>query len=368
MGINIAAMKAEQKRLAATPGQGGGLEMFVMMPEGNGSTTVRLLPPQEGRDVPHVGTRVHTINERKVHCRKEDTGTKYVGNCPICDYYNLLWKEADALDKKGKIEEAERKKAEARMIKPVERYYYNAIVRVEKDKNTGNETKNVGPKILSIGKTLHLRVFRAICGDESLDEPGIGDVTDLKKGRDFKIMKRMTSSGKDSYPNYDDSKFLDISPAGAPDLQQKWMGELHDLTALRKVKSVEDCEKELAIHMRLDDDAPSGFDRKSFEAKYGGKKLSSVSRNTGEEEDEENEEAAPSIRDRIANKVKAPVAKTEEVEDEDDEDEDETPPPPPKKAKKAPKPPVEEDDDDDEVADEDKPIDPAAFLKEIQSM
>ena len=92
--------------------------------------------------------------------------------------------------------------------------------------------KDVGPKILSIGKQLHARIIRAILGDPALDEPELGDVTDPGMGRDLKIIKRLRKSGTEAYPNYDESKFMNPSVLGTDKQITGWREALHDLQSL----------------------------------------------------------------------------------------------------------------------------------------
>jgi hypothetical protein len=248
--INLAEMAEESDRLDAQ-GNTDFLENFVRMPEKAGVVTIRLLPPAKGRKF-FCATRTHRINNRSIHCprvlvnrngqkRWEDEDHK--NPCVICKYYNELWKESEK--KEGKA--AEELQNQARKIKPIERYYYNCIVRTQVNKN-GETEKNVGPKILSIGKTLHQRIVRAIVGDKANDEKPLGDVSDIKNGRDFKIIKKMKGTGPNAYPQYDDSKFLDPSPLGEKDQVEKWLDSLHDLSALRVLKTTEEMKIELKKH------------------------------------------------------------------------------------------------------------------------
>lgn len=256
MSLNIAELveEMEDNKLAGD-GQGGNfLENFVLMPEKDGYVTVRILPP--GNDLPmlHGGmcmsTRVHTVNGRKVHCRKEKVrGRKYpVGECRICDHWNWLYRRKDELLRAKDTEGADACVREARAIKPVERYYFNVIIRKLR-KDNGDEELNVGPKILSVGKTLKDRIIRAILGNESLEEASLGDITNPLTGRDLRIVKKIRHSGGESFPNYDDSKFIDPSPLGEPEQVKKWMAGLHDLHALRVVRPAEEVEEELKEYL-----------------------------------------------------------------------------------------------------------------------
>lgn len=268
--INIEQISTEDSRLSDAGGQGSFLDQFVPMPQVKpgqvGSVVIRILPPKKGGSL-FVSTRVHTLNGRKLHCPRPLVNGKWDRNvdCPICDYYSALWRKADKLEDAGHKDEAEKLKNEARSIKPIDRYYYNAVVRTLQ---VGDDTqKNVGPRILSVGKTLHKMIVRAIVGDDH--EEGLGDITNIKAGFDFIIKKELRGTGDNAYPNYDQSKFArDASPAGDPDEIAKWAENLHDLSKLRNVKDMEALMKELAIHRGLVPDESEGFDIEAFDKQY----------------------------------------------------------------------------------------------------
>jgi hypothetical protein len=171
-----------------------------------------------------------------------------------------LWKESEKKDQ----DEQDRMRALYRQIKPIERYYYNCIVRREEGED-GVVRENVGPKILSVGKTLHQLILKGICGDDEMGEPALGDVTDLKNGRDFKIFKNIVKSGGDSFPKYDSSRFLDPSPLGTPEEIETWLENMHDLTGLRVVKSPEELDHELKIHLGVIPDSSTDFDPSEYQ-------------------------------------------------------------------------------------------------------
>ena len=204
--LNIGDINQESSRLSAD-GQNSNnfLNNFVRMPEGNGAVTLRFLPPSKGSSF-YCATRTHRMSGRNVHCPRELQGARWLGKCPVCEYYNWLWRESE---KDGvSADEADAFQTKARSIKPIERYYYNVIVRSQIGSN-GETEENVGPKIFSCGKTVHKMIIRAIVGDEELGESPLGDISDLVEGRDFKLIKRMRKSGSQSYPNYNESKFLE---------------------------------------------------------------------------------------------------------------------------------------------------------------
>ena len=268
--LDINEMIQENERLSQENVQGNFLDNFVQMPEGNGHVMLRILPPakpgvfERPKNGLYSVTRTHRVNSKSLHCPKELVNGKWVGTCPVCDWYNYLWAKSDKTSNK---DEAASLQSDARKIKPVERYYYNVIVRQVVNEKTGALEKNVGPKILSVGKTLHKQIIRAMVGDPELGEAPLGDVTDFTRGRDFRLSKTMVKSGNDSFPNYNASKFLDATPAGSPDEITKWESNLHNLAALRIIKPFEEMKKQLKIHLGVIADAPStnGFDPSEFQ-------------------------------------------------------------------------------------------------------
>jgi hypothetical protein len=185
------------------------------------------------------------------------------GECPICWQYSKLWKESEKCD----AAEAEALQNEARAIKPVERYYYNVMVREQTNPSTNKIEYNVGPKILSVGRKLHKFIISKMVGDKELKIPGLGNVAHVTEGYDFKLVKQMTKSGNNTYPNYDKSFFdKEQSPLGNPDEVEQWLANLHDLSTLRIIRPMEELERELEIYLGLVADDVTGFD-----AKFGSK-------------------------------------------------------------------------------------------------
>jgi len=252
------------------------LEKFVRLPERDGYVLVRILPRKKGTAVPWCATRVHTLNnpatrtKRTYHCPrnlvKDERGQdRWKGDCIICTYLADLWQRSDKCSGK----EQEELRNQYRQMKAVERYYYNVIVRSEKDKE-GNIKKNVGPKIYSCGKTVHSKIVRAIIGDESAGEKPLGDITHPMNGRDFRVVKKVVKGGGgEEYPNYDSSKFEDVAPAGNLDEIKKWIDGLHDLQALRAVKSADELKHALKVHLGMvrDESSNSGDELSEFRSK-----------------------------------------------------------------------------------------------------
>jgi hypothetical protein len=283
--LNLEEMVGEDNRLnnegGANGGGGGFLDQFVPMPEvkpgQTGSVSVRILPPVKGGKLFQYN-RTHKINNRSVHCPRPLVNGKWERNapCPICDYYSSLWKQIEKIEKQhGKdCPEADPFKQEARDLKPVERYYYNAVVRsMVLD---GKELKNVGPRILSVGKILHTMIIRAIVGNQGDPDSKLGNIADLKNGYDFIIRKTVTL-GSEGFPKYDSSGFArNPSPAGASEEVTKWAENLHDLTKLRNPRDMQYLEKELAIHRGLIADETQNFDTDGFDARWGKKNSEEV--------------------------------------------------------------------------------------------
>jgi hypothetical protein len=213
--------------------------------------------PRKKGGVVWCATRVHTLNnpstrqKKTYHCPRNlvqtDKGERWMGDCIICKYYSDLWQKSEG--KHGK--EQEDLQNQARAIKPVERYYYNVIVRSEKDKD-GNIKKNVGPKIYSCGKTTHSKIIRAMRGDEAAGEKPLGDITHPRDGRDFRVVKKVVKGGGGAeYPNYDNSKFEEPTPAGSLDELKSWLENIHDLQALRVVKTQDELKHALRVHLGM---------------------------------------------------------------------------------------------------------------------
>ena len=255
------------------------LEKFVIMPEKEGFIIVRLLPPAKGKKF-YCATRTHRLikNEkdktkggRNFHCPRElvtgKGGKKYWVDadpkdpCPICMYSRGVWSWVEAAGREspeGKVHHAEYSR-----IKAIERYYYNCVVR-HYDKK-GNLEKSEGPKIFSIGKTLHERIVRAVVGDPKAGEKGLGDVSDLVNGRDFKVVKKLRPVT--FYPYYDESKFLDPSPLGDKEQVDEWLANLHDIASLRVLKPTSELDIALQKYTGAIPDDDTTFDMSKYRKK-----------------------------------------------------------------------------------------------------
>lgn len=267
MGLDIHELQQQYER---TKGDKNFLDNFVKMPEGKGAVVVRLLPPapagmfDRAKSPFYQWTRIHKVNGKSIHDPREMVDGKWQGANPVAEYLRWLWKESE----KAAPEEQDRMRKLYRELKPVDRYYYNVIVRSEVSED-GTVKTNVGPKILSVGKTIHALILRGICGDKEMEIAPLGDVTDFKTGRDFKIVKGIRKSGNESYPEYNGSHFLDPAPAGTPEECERWMKNLHDLAALRILKPIEEMQHELQVHLGLKPDTESDFDPSAYQKSDG---------------------------------------------------------------------------------------------------
>ena len=207
--VNIDELR---KKYAEINNQGGGgnsdfLSKFFMMDEG--TSVVRVLPAKdEATQEFYAETAIHRLNDKNYHCPRVKGG-----KCPVCDTYYNMWKEINSIGKespKGKeLQDL------ARQIKSRKRYYMNVVDR-----------RDESVKILSVGQKLFGKVL-----DCFFDED-FGDITDMKEGWDFKIVK----DTQGQWPNYDKSSPKPKqSEAGTDAENAKWMDSLHDIHGLVKV-------------------------------------------------------------------------------------------------------------------------------------
>lgn len=287
--LNIGELEEDFEVPEEGEGNADYLAKFVSMPQGEGYVVVRLLPPAKGKKF-YCATRTHRFVKdpkqkrgRNYHCPREMTTAKngkkiWVDTdpncpCPACLYTRGIWAELEAAEggvvntKNIRTPEGKLLHAEYSRIKAIPRYYYNCVVRVFDKK--GNLEKSDGPKILSVGKTLHDRIMRAIIGDPKAGPAGkgLGDVSDITNGRDFIIVKKFRE-GSD-FPYYDESKFQDSTPLGTPEEVEQWLGNLHDLASLRVLKPVEEIDIALQKYTGAipDDDNNASFDMSKYRKK-----------------------------------------------------------------------------------------------------
>jgi len=233
---------------------------YVRMPEKDGFVLIRLLPKLKGKPF-FYPVRIHRLGEypnaKTIFCLRNLVktpkgefwkATSPEHDCPICKEYNAMWEKS----KKMPIERAKKLQDEARSIKPVERYYYNAIVRSQLNPKTNQIENNVGPKIFSCGKTLHNIICVSISGNETTGKRALGDVAHPLNGRDFKVVKVVR--GANGYPNYDQSFFEDASNLGTKDQIHSWLTSYHDLQTIPMYLSVDQIKE--ALHSFINGGEP----------------------------------------------------------------------------------------------------------------
>ena len=241
MGLEAAALNKETTAM----------DSYVKMPDKEGFVLLRLLPALKGK-WHFCSTRIHRLgeypNSKTFHCLRQRTKTSkgYLWlnptnnpkeDCPICQKYADLWKLAN----NQRSDEQMRTQALARSVKPIERFYWNSIVRQQLNNKTNGMETNVGPKIFSCGKTLQTIIVDSINGNPITGLKRLGNVLHPIEGRDFRLVKKIKkgSSGGFEYPDYAQSSFEDVSILGAEDQIKGWLASMHDLDALRVLLSRE---------------------------------------------------------------------------------------------------------------------------------
>tara|TARA_Y100000310_G_scaffold242901_1_gene247152 strand:+ start:217 stop:975 length:759 start_codon:yes stop_codon:yes gene_type:complete len=212
MGIDLDALRKKHQELENKGGGTNYMDSFYQIPEG--VSYVRLLPPKdEETGLFYAETKIHRIElpgdeKRNVHCRKIHNEP-----CPLCDAYYELWNVSKANKEDWKTGDYAQK---ARSIKPRSRFYMNVV-----DRNEG------GVKIFSVGEILFKKIVNIM-----LDED-IGDITDLKTGRDFKIVRNR----KGEWPDYSESNVRIKQEAAGSDKEiAEWMDSLHNIQGLVKLE------------------------------------------------------------------------------------------------------------------------------------
>lgn len=198
-------------------------DAFVRLDEG--CTRIRILPPMkdysadEGESDNIYETRRQHYNTGNfaTQCSKTLQGDRWVGNCPICDRYNELWSESRQHDMSGDTSRARQLQESARNIKPVERFYYNVIVR-------GQENK--GPQIYAVPKSVHKQIIELMLGREGdYGEEPLGDITDPIEGLDLRVIKEQ----KGPFPQYTVVPTHKPSPLGTNEQMRVWLNNMWSL-------------------------------------------------------------------------------------------------------------------------------------------
>lgn len=168
-----------KQKYKPVPDSGTKTEDFLMLQDGD--TRIRILPRLDSEEF-YVVCRQHYLrdghNPNTIQCDKKMVEGKWTGDCPICDHYASLWKQAETYHSGSDSHRDITDKA--RVLKPVERYYYNVI----SSRQTSVSVEDSTPKLMSVGKSLHEQIMATVCnlGDD-------GDIQSPTSGRDFIIRK-----------------------------------------------------------------------------------------------------------------------------------------------------------------------------------
>lgn len=286
--VNIASLRAKLKEIKTGKSQQNFeyMEKFWYPPEYDPDkpqrSVIRILPSaKEGSDF-FVETLLYRINNKNFHSPR----LKNMPD-PISEYTRALWATGD--EENIKI---------ARELKAGKRFYMNVIARerVVLNSETGKEEvrKDDGPLIFSCGVKVIERILKAI-----VDEEEYGDIIDLKKGYDFRVIREK----RDGYPNYDDSKPVkNPSPAGTNEQILKWMENLHDLNELIKISSYEELKRELDIFRGISEDSKSSEHETAAEESNSSKTVSKSKETVDEGSNDDDDDEFLKELDRIKNR------------------------------------------------------------------
>jgi len=231
--VNLDELRKKYEQIN-NPGGGSQdfLKKFFMMADG--TSYVRVLPSKDDENNFYSETSIHRINDKNYHCPREKGG-----KCPLCDTYYGLWKQVNEL---GKDNPSSKIYIDtARQIKARKRFYMNVIDR-----------RDESVKILSVGQKLFSKILDAFFDED------YGDITDVKNGWDFKIIKEQIGG----FPNYDKSAPRPKTSEAGTDAQvATFMDELHDIHGLVKLPEYDEL-KSLAMEIeqisRPERPAPTG--------------------------------------------------------------------------------------------------------------
>lgn len=164
-----------------------------------GRYEIRLLPrvpglvnvadPNENKH--YVVRKQHYFGDgRGYQCSKVFDGTRWIGHCPACQYWEGLWAAISKADKKGQRKTADRLRTKAKNVKGMERYYYNVIV-------FDTEAKQWrGPFIWSVGVNIQRTLEAIQKGYPDSDGEYDGhELFDPEKGYNLIVNRKKLGSG-----------------------------------------------------------------------------------------------------------------------------------------------------------------------------
>lgn len=304
--FDMSALQDELQRVTVDkkPGAvkkfGNFLDKTVKMPQKDGFVTIRLLPSLPGKKLPYASCRIHNLatfeereqkppKTRNEYCGRSLQGKQWVGDCFYCDYYSHLYRQSDKY-KNTDEDLAKQFVAKAKAIKPLEKYYYNAIV-LDSNPPTG-QTPEDGPLIYSCGITLHAKILEAVLGNKEMKKKSKGNVFHPQTGRNLKIEKVMKPGGM--FPDYSGTEWEDVSALTEDSaLLEKWIANMNDVFSLCKVHPIDHMKKMLRIFEGKEIDT-----KKSFDASFLG------------DDDEVNTRVSISIPDSILDVTSSRVTTT----------------------------------------------------------
>ena len=210
---------------------------------------VRICPPRMGSKFFYT-IRTHKVGNSSFQCCKEIINQKWSGNCILCSQWGKFYSEyfekeecdpmawfasaaqGTTLGKTtkprfypGTIDEFKQHMTD---LKPIERYYFNVIIRGEEE---------LGVRKWSCGKPIYNVILEGMLGNpKNVNVPVLGDITDPKKGYDLHVRNGLYRSDIVNTS----AQFLPTSPLGTRSQIKRWFDQLYDLTALRHLKSDEE--------------------------------------------------------------------------------------------------------------------------------
>jgi len=173
---------------------------------GNAEAVIRFLPPTQGEDSPCVQYHSHSF---------QGPGGWYIENCPttigrkcpLCVANNKLW--ADGTEESQAIVRSRKRKL----------HYVSNILVVE---DTNNPANNGKVFLFRYGKKIYEKIINKMSPKSSRETP-INAFHPIE-GANFILRIKTVGTGKDKFPNYEDSTFESPSPIASskPEIEQIW--------------------------------------------------------------------------------------------------------------------------------------------------
>ena len=188
--------------------------------------------------IPYVKLMNHVFKTKSGQWVYENCPTTFGKNqkCPICEKNSEEWEDESKRD--------ELRKRTRRT------HYYSNILVVNDPQNPENNGKVF---IYRYGKKIFDLILEKISPDDNgIDEPV--SVFDYTEGQNFKLKMRQVGTGKDSWPNYDQSCFTGTSsPVYNTDEEINELDEklhmLNEIVSVDKFKSYDEIKKSFEMKM-----------------------------------------------------------------------------------------------------------------------